>query len=366
MLPCREIVKILDLYLDGELEERMRARVEEHLKCCSTCRELLNHRIQEAAKIRAGFPVPELAPGFTKKVMEKICSARQSPQLFPPLFSALGKILVKPWLAPVLAVFLVLAFLYGTAFDLLSPLHRGITTPHKAAEESVKRKNQQPLETTSPAPEVPQDGKLQEPPPGAKLPLFSKESAATTPQHKSLQGNTPRSKQIEGSRGMRKVPEKGEILFGPGGPEPEPEPLNPGIPKSAGELKIPFAPTYLPAGFVFESLSFSPGSKGGGAEPGSEKQEIEREAPAAQESLLISYVNSDTGAWIRLEIIPAGSFEYQEGVDTLFPAAERARHEAGGESKIAWYAQKEDRRFLLVLSGTVPYQELKKVADSIH
>ncbi|MDH7578698.1 MAG: zf-HC2 domain-containing protein [Bacillota bacterium] len=367
MLSCREITELLDLYLDRELEEGVSGRVKAHLEICETCKALLDRRLQEAEMIRAGFPVPELAPGFTKKVMTRICSTPNGPRFFP----SLGRTLAQPWLAPVLAGFLILVSLYGiSSFDSFFPTPSSLPAPNQVTKDfTAETKNRQRLDSTSSPESAPENEHLS----GGQS-QDAKESPAEMLKKRVPSGGVTENNQNDGSWSTRGAPKEiRDYFFGTGDLQAEPE-LFSGAQSERGREKllqlegISFAPAYLPPGFRLESTAFPPPGKGGEPdlpqiraqiEQKESEQESERETPEPRERVVILYSNPHTGDWITLEINRANPFEFEK-----LPAP--SDREAGGESRIAWYAQKEGRHFILVLSGTVPYQELRKVADSIQ
>ena len=75
MYTCREIEKLLDTYIDGELDEPRRLRVEAHLQGCALCGRLARCKEEEARLIRSGDPVPALSAGFTAQVMSNLTPA---------------------------------------------------------------------------------------------------------------------------------------------------------------------------------------------------------------------------------------------------------------------------------------------------
>jgi hypothetical protein len=120
MLTCREIEGLLDLYIDQELDPLTRKRCAQHLRRCSQCRALLQSREQEAEVIRGGFPVPEITPGFSKRVMAKLStsstSRKQESRTWPTY------ILRKPWMTPVIAAALLVIVVYGVYSTGLFPI----------------------------------------------------------------------------------------------------------------------------------------------------------------------------------------------------------------------------------------------------
>ncbi len=60
MLSCSEVELLLDDYIDGELDEKIRSRVDKHLAGCDSCAALVLdcRRLIEVARTLANEPVP--------------------------------------------------------------------------------------------------------------------------------------------------------------------------------------------------------------------------------------------------------------------------------------------------------------------
>lgn len=244
MLPCREIAKLLDPYLDGELDKNRCATIEDHFRNCAFCNDLLNLRQQEQNLICASLPVPELAPDFPKQVMARLSSNPGRLQLLP----FLEKITAKPWLVPALTGFLLLAFIYGaSSLDSISPISKESTLQTQSTKDPLKNnKNQKPGEIQS----------FKTPEKGDKHELSDKERFLPS-------GGSEKSQSEEASY-------------------------------------IIFTPAYLPVGFAFETITLLPQGRGEVAG----LQETSGKTSGTQEPFLVSHFNSQTGARIYLEIIP--------------------------------------------------------------
>lgn len=97
-----EIRANLDAYADGELDERIRAEMREHLSGCSSCAEGMARRRMVARAVFRPIPVPP-ADYFVTRVMARIRESRPDP-LFSPA-----------WRWPALALVATALFLIATA-----------------------------------------------------------------------------------------------------------------------------------------------------------------------------------------------------------------------------------------------------------
>jgi len=66
-MTCNQIEELLSPYLDGELQTDKRHAVEEHLKTCAACTELL-HVMGQAKHALADFPQKELDADFVERL----------------------------------------------------------------------------------------------------------------------------------------------------------------------------------------------------------------------------------------------------------------------------------------------------------
>lgn len=275
MLTCRETEELLDLYLDQELDPRKRENCEQHLRQCSHCRMLLQLRKQETEVIKNSFPVPELTPDFSRKVMAEI-SLNNKPQSRGILSRILsGR---RSWMVPVIAASLLIFVISGlSSSDILT------TSERDGAQEGASEIR------------------------GTQEPYIDF-------------GRTEQQKQLTPLADTKALSNDESSI-------------------SSGEDGIPdFTPGYLPAGFVQEGVSV----------PGSQRGD---EADHTKQPIVFSYHNPQTGGYINLEISKADS------------AAEPS---TGREQGITRSAEKEGQHYLLTITGNIPLEELKKVADSLR
>jgi hypothetical protein len=140
-MKCDLPFELLSAYLDGELSEQERARVEMHLKDCAACREHLStlQRIDE--EVRDGLfeePSREFTFGLKRRVVDKIKPApRRSLFRFAPIF------------APVAAAILILVVLID-----ISPSRRIVSMTDRIAYQKIAARQQ--IQVSMPKPEITQ------------------------------------------------------------------------------------------------------------------------------------------------------------------------------------------------------------------
>lgn len=132
-------VEQLSAYLDAEVSERERRRVDEHLRGCESCRQRLAGLRSVAAGLRgleAGRPPAEL--GYL--VERQVAAAGPQQTLSERLESTARRLRLQPVLAPVFGVVLALAvilylFAAGVARDRERPTRLIIGPSAGAADE---------------------------------------------------------------------------------------------------------------------------------------------------------------------------------------------------------------------------------------
>lgn len=72
---CNEITDLLDLYIDGELSEETRSRVERHLLRCADCAFQARTLEQTRAHLREACPRIESSPAFREKMLARLQDA---------------------------------------------------------------------------------------------------------------------------------------------------------------------------------------------------------------------------------------------------------------------------------------------------
>ncbi len=72
---CDELLGLLDLYLDGELQEEMARRVDRHLLRCPACAYEARTLEQTRAMLREAIPPAETSPGFRERAAARLLDA---------------------------------------------------------------------------------------------------------------------------------------------------------------------------------------------------------------------------------------------------------------------------------------------------
>lgn len=349
MPTCKETEQLLDLYLDGELNDLEQKKCKKHLGQCPNCSRELELRKLEREVIRSGFPVPELSPDFCERVMKKVTSYKKQKS---PLSCLMPNFSKKPWLAPVLTGLILLFAFYGVfSSNLLAPDQEisseaevliGTTGNNRDSghdrkqqsaikhEQEHKNNNIKNLDTrsaslsstdsidstsnqSSPVFEVKQE-------PAETEAISAKTLIATGKEHSK---SSPNRMTGETQRDRFK-------------PTETPEPA--------------FIPVYLPAGFTLERIDSL------------ERAVADRENDTAPETVVVTFSNPRTAARICLEITPENNFATTQSSEPRQNTAQIA----GGEQKITRYAEKAGRHYILRVYGDLPLEELKKVINSLQ
>lgn len=71
-MACREIINLIDPYVDGALAEEPQARVERHLMRCGECAFEVRTLEQTRAHLRKALPSIESSPAFREKMMARL------------------------------------------------------------------------------------------------------------------------------------------------------------------------------------------------------------------------------------------------------------------------------------------------------
>jgi len=97
---CNRLKDCLDTYVDGELPERERAGLDEHLRGCAACSELLA-RERRLRQMLNALPVSEPSPGFMQEITMRASAQTSSRrrQWMAALGGALAAGLAITWVA---------------------------------------------------------------------------------------------------------------------------------------------------------------------------------------------------------------------------------------------------------------------------
>ena len=303
MLTCSEAEKLLDLYLDQELDPPTKEKCEQHLRHCPRCSELLKLREQEREAIINGFPVPKLPPAFSKQIMEKIANPAQNRT--PSKNSRL-----KKWMLPLTAACLLVLVIYGS-------FSQGIFSPPQDTmlidlntEQSIEPANMaDSRSSTAPQKDL-------------------KEGTVTAEPALPPDAIAPDERAVNNRSDLDKGVSSGQIT-----------PISP--------TNAVLTPQYLPAGFVMCSTSSS-GYEGKGGSPA---------------IAILSFENPQTGGRLCLEIIPENTGAEINAQDApLTPDSQ----DNMPYQLATRYVEKNGQGYWVRIYGDVPQTELNKVLDSLR
>jgi anti-sigma factor RsiW len=74
---CADFQELLDLYIDGDLPEETRARLERHLLRCAECAFQARTLEQTRVHLREAYPHHETTPAFREKMSARLQDAFQ-------------------------------------------------------------------------------------------------------------------------------------------------------------------------------------------------------------------------------------------------------------------------------------------------
>jgi anti-sigma factor RsiW len=302
MLTCSEAEKLLDLYLDQELDPPTKEKCEQHLRHCSRCSELLKLREQERETIINGFPVPELTPAFSKQIMEKITNPalNRTPSKSPWR---------KNWMLPLTAACLLVLVIYGAFSQGIFSSPQDAMLTDQNLEQSREIANvTEGNSSASPQKDV-------------------KEGTVTAEPALPPDAIAPDERAVNNRSDLDTGVSSGQIT-----------PITPAT--------AVFTPQYLPPGFVMCSASSS-GYEGKGGSPAIS---------------ILSFENPQTGGRLCLEIIPDNTGAEMNAQDT--PAAAGSQ-DIMLYQLATRYVEKNGQHYWVRICGDVPQTELNKVLDSL-
>jgi anti-sigma factor RsiW len=382
MCTCREIEKLLDTYTDGELDQPRRLMVETHLQGCALCSWLARCKEEETWLIHSGDPVPALSAGFTAQIMSNLNGSNSRAE--GKGFFSLRKLLTRPWLAPALAGLMLLVTVSWAASSHLLPASPGQVafqsssrapygrgraaqipkTPVSSGNNNLAR--QDALKLTLPKQPEWEDTQGSN---GNKALNISEESAniqGTTGNRASAPSPQENRETAAGNSGSGSASSQ---TMAPPTTSPAPEA------KSSEELEQQdyalFEPGYLPPDYSLATAFPQP------PDPESDSTGSTPEVtPPGQDGLLLTYRNAQTNGWITLEIQPLNSPAPQPVTTSANAtgnptAGTTASANATGSQppsadQIVRQAQKNGAGFMLTVTGSLPDEELKRVAASVH
>lgn len=127
---CEELGPVISAYVDGELSDDERARVEAHVENCPECRELLGELEKATGAIQEAFAAPEIDLSHVWGAVEKEIV------LQPSVWQRVQTFLFRPlvWAPATLTAAVVAAVVFLVK---PSPPHAPTTAPAVSQVESV-------------------------------------------------------------------------------------------------------------------------------------------------------------------------------------------------------------------------------------
>ncbi len=124
-MTCDESVKLIDAYLDGELDVATCVRVEEHLAACPACRAKLESRQVLTVLVAEDAPRFTASPFLATRIRAMLSAGENAPQKAPWL-SFLSLRWIYAGIAAALAA-IALAFFFSTPAEFPQLAREGIT-----------------------------------------------------------------------------------------------------------------------------------------------------------------------------------------------------------------------------------------------
>jgi predicted anti-sigma-YlaC factor YlaD len=69
---CEQVRQLQSNYIDEELIEQVRSRIDEHLAVCDACREDYEAVAQAVDRLHAAAPSEDVAPWFAERALERL------------------------------------------------------------------------------------------------------------------------------------------------------------------------------------------------------------------------------------------------------------------------------------------------------
>ncbi len=153
MLNCNDIKKLINKYIDGELDENLRSSFDEHIDSCKECKQELEETFM-VVNLLNDIPDSELPEGFETSLHEKLLSVK--PEAENKVVSLFGRRYVKV-ISGLAAAMLVFVFAWGVSkvdFDLFSlsstaPYNSSSVNENSGDNDSQKNLNSDTIDKSS-------------------------------------------------------------------------------------------------------------------------------------------------------------------------------------------------------------------------
>ncbi|GAE89088.1 anti-sigma factor family protein [Acetivibrio straminisolvens] len=80
MKKCNEVIELMSLYIDNELDNETRNKIDEHIKTCESCKSELD-ALKEIVGVLGSFEEVELPLGFKEELHEKLVAEKNQNEL---------------------------------------------------------------------------------------------------------------------------------------------------------------------------------------------------------------------------------------------------------------------------------------------
>jgi hypothetical protein len=135
-MTCERVEELLSAYLEGELSDPGRAKVEAHLAACSGCAALAG-LMRKALGAAACFPEVEPSPVLLSKLYGIPEAKKKRGRVFRPFFDLLSRPALQPVYAAFTGLLIILTFVLfhpegrGIRKQISVQFHRGVGTVEK-------------------------------------------------------------------------------------------------------------------------------------------------------------------------------------------------------------------------------------------
>jgi len=195
-MECKELLNLLEEWMDAELAGKICGELEEHLKSCSACRALQGELQRERAlyasfsQTRAGYePSPALWAGLEREL--RVGRVARKENVWWKWVHSIRRGISLPRLSPALALLLLVLAVGVTVFFM-----RGFRLPQEMEVEVGRNTPPESRKTGATSPEtssrVGKDPTGQLTVPSGQIPVAPAKTAKATPLKRTTKSLTPR------------------------------------------------------------------------------------------------------------------------------------------------------------------------------
>jgi hypothetical protein len=143
MITCGRVEKLFSAYLEGELQQQLHQKIQEHIRFCSDCYEK-EHSLRKLLGLTADLPSEQPSPEFTDRVLKKMEAGEARPLKSLHRFVTLPAVRRWVWAMPAAAaaLLLILALNFGLInWQAFSTEDKPIASFETAPPEKVSIEN---------------------------------------------------------------------------------------------------------------------------------------------------------------------------------------------------------------------------------